>query len=134
MFCTGGIRCERATAHMLEQGFEEVYHLHGGILKYLEQVSEPDSKWDGECFVFDQRVSVKHGLIEGDWDLCYACREPINDGHKASDAFEPGVSCPLCIDQTSDEQKRGYRERQKQQQLAKARNQAHIGVDPRSRS
>jgi len=134
MFCTGGIRCERATAHMLEQGFEEVYHLHGGILKYLEQVSEPESKWDGECFVFDQRVSVKHGLIEGDWDLCYACREPINDGHKASDAFEPGVSCPLCIDKTSDEQKRGYRERQKQQQLAKARNQAHIGVDPRGRT
>ena len=132
MFCTGGIRCERATSYLLEQGFEGVYHLHGGILKYLENIPENKTKWEGECFVFDQRVSVQHGLKEGDWDLCYACREPIDEGHKASSDFELGVSCPLCIDSTTDEQKLGYRERQKQQRLARERNQVHIGANPRS--
>ena len=133
MFCTGGIRCERATAHMLNQGFEEVYHLHGGILKYLETIESDASKWEGDCFVFDQRVSVGHGLVEGDWDICYACREPINAEHKASDGFELGVSCPLCVDTTTSEQKQGYRERHKQQQLARARDEQHIGANPRTR-
>jgi len=131
MFCTGGIRCERATAYMLEQGFEGVYHLHGGILKYLETIPDDQSKWEGECFVFDQRVSVQHGLKEGNWDLCYACREPIDDAHKVSADFELGVSCPLCIHKTTEDQKRGYRERQKQQRLARERNEVHIGANPR---
>jgi UPF0176 protein len=134
MFCTGGIRCERATAFMLNQGFENVYHLHGGILKYLEHIPKSETKWEGDCFVFDQRVSVQHGLKEGNWDLCHACREPIDETHKASADFELGVSCPLCIHKTSEEQKRGYRERQKQQRLARERNQVHIGVNPRSQS
>ena len=128
MFCTGGIRCERATAYMLNQGYEDVFHLHGGILKYLENVPETDSKWDGECFVFDQRTSVKHGLIEGDWDICYACREPINDEHKAHPAYVKGESCPLCIDKTTDEQKAGFRERHQQVKFAVERDEQHIGV------
>ena len=128
MFCTGGIRCERATAYMLNEGFEDVYHLHGGILKYLENVPEPESKWKGECFVFDQRTSVKHGLIEGDWDICYACREPINDEHKASEHYVKGESCPLCVHQTTDEQKRGFRERHNQVKFAIERDEQHIGV------
>jgi UPF0176 protein len=115
---------------MLEQGYGEVYHLHGGILKYLEKVPETQSRWNGECFVFDQRVSVKHGLVEGDYDICYACREPIDDGHKAEPTFDPGVSCPLCVDKTTEEQKRGYRERQKQLQLARERAEQHIGTSP----
>jgi UPF0176 protein len=128
MFCTGGIRCERATAHMLEEGFGEVYHLHGGILKYLENIPESDSMWTGECFVFDQRTAVKHGLVEGDWDICYACREPINDTHKASNAYVKGESCPLCIDKTTDEQKLGFRERHKQVKFAAERDEQHIGT------
>lgn len=131
MFCTGGIRCERATAHMLNEGYDEVYHLHGGILRYLETVHESESKWTGDCFVFDQRVSVSHGLKEGDWDICFACREPIDEQHKSGPGFELGVSCPLCVNKTSDEQKAGYRERHKQQQLARARDEQHIGVNPR---
>lgn len=132
MFCTGGIRCERATAYMLNQGFESVYHLHGGILKYLENIPESESKWDGECFVFDQRTSVKHGLVEGDWDICYACREPINDEHKASEFYVKGESCPLCYHNTTDEQKRGFRERHQQVKFAIERDEQHIGV-PRTR-
>ena len=128
MFCTGGIRCERATSYMLNQGFDEVYHLHGGILKYLENVAEKDSKWTGECFVFDQRTSVKHGLIEGDWDICYACREPINQEHKASEYYVKGESCPLCYHKTTDEQKRGFRERHQQVKFAIERDEQHIGV------
>ncbi len=128
MFCTGGIRCERATSYMLNQGFEEVYHLHGGILKYLENIAEKDSKWTGECFVFDQRTSVKHGLIEGDWDICYACREPINQEHKASEHYVKGESCPLCYHKTTDEQKRGFRERHQQVKFAIERDEQHIGV------
>jgi UPF0176 protein len=127
MYCTGGIRCERGTAHMLEQGFDSVFHLHGGILRYLETVDEADSRWEGECFVFDDRVSIKHGLHQGDHDICHACREPINAAHKASPDFVLGVSCPLCVDRTTDEQKRGYAERQKQIQLAKDRDSSHIG-------
>jgi UPF0176 protein len=121
MFCTGGIRCERATAHLLEQGHENVHHLKGGILKYLETVPESDSTWNGECFVFDQRVSVVHGLTEGTYDLCYACREPIDESDKASPHYIPGVACPNCFDKTTDEQKRNYAERQKQLRLARER-------------
>ena len=128
MFCTGGIRCERATAHMLKEGFEDVFHLHGGILKYLENIPESDSLWKGECFVFDQRTAVKHGLIEGDWDICYACREPINDEHKAAPSYIKGESCPLCVDKTTDEQKQGFRERHKQVKYAADRNEQHIGI------
>ena len=124
MFCTGGIRCERATAHLLNEGYEDVFHLKGGILKYLETVPETDSRWNGECFVFDQRVSVVHGLSQGQYDICYACREPIDDGHKASEQFVPGVSCPLCFDRTTDEQKRNYAERQKQMRLTREREAA----------
>jgi UPF0176 protein len=128
MFCTGGIRCERATAYMLNEGFEEVYHLHGGILKYLENVPKEKSKWNGECFVFDQRTSVKHGLVEGDWDICYACREPINDEHKSSEHYIKGESCPLCVDKTTEAQKRGFRERHNQVKYAVERDEQHIGV------
>lgn len=127
MFCTGGIRCEKATAFMLEQGFDEVYHLEGGILKYLEEVPEEDSLWKGQCFVFDQRVSVGHGLKQGEYDLCHACRMPITDEEKQSDKFEQGVSCPHCFDSLTDEQKARFAERQKQIKLARARGEKHIG-------
>ncbi|MDX1668416.1 MAG: rhodanese-related sulfurtransferase [Limnobacter sp.] len=127
MFCTGGIRCEKATAYVLEQGFDEVYHLEGGILKYLEEVPEEESLWKGQCFVFDQRVSVGHGLQQGNYDLCHACRMPITEEEKQSDQFEQGVSCPHCYDSLTDNQKARFAERQKQIQLAKARNEKHIG-------
>jgi UPF0176 protein len=127
MYCTGGIRCERGTAYMLNQGFEHVFHLHGGILKYLETVDESESTWEGECFVFDERVSIKHGLAIGDHDICHACREPIDENHKASSAFVLGISCPLCVDHTTAEQKRGYAERQRQIRLARAREVSHLG-------
>jgi UPF0176 protein len=96
MFCTGGIRCEKATAYLLKQGFEMVYHLQGGILKYLEEVPEAESLWEGECFVFDERITVKHGLILGSYDLCRACGNPISLADKASAAYQPGISCPYC--------------------------------------
>ena len=127
MFCTGGIRCEKATSLMLEKGFNEVYHLQGGILKYLEKVSENDSLWDGECFVFDQRVAVKHNLIEGDYDQCYACRHPLSPDEMKSKDYKPGISCPYCIDQLSIEKKHSLKERQHQIELAKLRGELHIG-------
>ncbi len=128
MFCTGGIRCEKSTALMRSKGFDEVYHLQGGILKYLETVPEEQSRWQGECFVFDERVSVGHGLEPGKFTLCRSCRDPLGDADRASPQYELGVSCAHCFDQTTDEQKAGYRERQKQVGLASARRQAHIGV------
>ena len=124
MFCTGGIRCEKASSYMLEQGFDEVLHLKGGILKYLETQPEGDSLWKGDCFVFDQRVAVGHGLSETDWDQCFACRMPLSPEQKRSDDYEPGVSCPHCADRPADRQR--YRERQRQMQLAKARGAAHL--------
>ncbi|HEY1057661.1 MAG TPA: rhodanese-related sulfurtransferase [Limnobacter sp.] len=127
MFCTGGIRCEKATAFMLEQGFDEVYHLQGGILKYLEEVPEEESLWKGECFVFDQRVSVTHGLQVGHYDLCHACRMPITDEEKQSDKYIQGVGCPHCYDSLTEDQKQRFGERQKQIRLAQARNERHIG-------
>ena len=128
MFCTGGIRCEKSTAFMRAQGFEEVYHLKGGILKYLETMPEAQSKWQGECFVFDERVSVGHGLHPGDFTLCRSCRDPLSAADRQSPLYEPGVSCAHCHGRTTDEQKQGYRERQRQVELAAARHQSHIGV------
>lgn len=128
MFCTGGIRCEKSTAFMRAKGFDEVYHLEGGILKYLETVPEAQSRWQGECFVFDERVSVGHGLRVGEHSLCRSCRDPLNAQDRASPLYELGVSCAHCHAQTSAAQKAGYRERQRQVELAEARQQAHIGV------
>jgi UPF0176 protein len=126
MFCTGGIRCEKASSYMLEQGFDEVYHLQGGILKYLETVPEAESLWQGECFVFDQRVAVKHGLEVGEYDQCYACRMPLSSDELKSPQYTAGISCPHCYDKTSEEKKAALTERQKQVILAKKRGKAHI--------
>ncbi|WP_036814114.1 rhodanese-related sulfurtransferase [Polaromonas sp. CG_9.11] len=128
MFCTGGIRCEKSTAYMRAQGFEEVYHLEGGILKYLETMPEAQSRWQGECFVFDERVSVGHGLQPGDFTLCRSCRDPLSAADRKSPLYELGVSCAHCQARTTDAQKQGYRERQRQVELAAGRHQAHIGV------
>jgi len=128
MFCTGGIRCEKSTAFLRSQGFEEVYHLEGGILKYLETVPEAESRWEGECFVFDERVSVVHELKSGNYELCRGCRHPISPEDKASELFVLGVSCPHCHDSKTETKKQGLSERQRQIELAKRRNQAHIGA------
>ena len=127
MFCTGGIRCKKASSLMKNEGFKKVYHLKGGILKYFESVSKENSLWDGECFVFDDRVSVKHDLSVGDYDMCHGCRMPITETDKISQKYIQGVSCPNCFDQTTEEQKSRYMSRQKQIDLAKQRNQKHIG-------
>ena len=127
MFCTGGIRCEKASSLMKNEGFKKVYHLKGGILKYFESVSKEKSLWNGECFVFDDRVSVKHDLSVGDFDMCHGCRMPITETDKTSQKYIRGVSCPNCYDQTTNEQKSRYMSRQKQVDLAKQRNQKHIG-------
>lgn len=129
MFCTGGIRCEKSTNYLISQGVEEVYHLKGGILKYLEEVPAEQSTWQGECFVFDGRVSVGHGLKEGPHLLCHACRRPIFPDDKNRPEYEHGVSCHLCINETSDEDKARFRERQKQIRLAEARGERHLHAD-----
>lgn len=129
MFCTGGIRCEKSTNYLLSQGVEEVYHLKGGILKYLEEVPAEQSTWQGECFVFDGRVSVGHGLKEGPHLLCHACRRPILPEDRDRPEYEHGVSCHLCITETSDEDKARFRERQKQIRLAEARGERHLYAD-----
>lgn len=128
MFCTGGIRCEKSTAFMRAEGFDEVYHLQGGILKYLETVPEADSLWQGDCFVFDERVAVGQGLRLSDYELCRACRQPISPADRASSDYEAGVSCAHCHAHTSDERKQGLRERQRQVELAAARQQLHVGA------
>lgn len=133
MFCTGGIRCEKSTSLLVSMGFEDVWHLQGGILNYLEKTPVEQTRWDGECFVFDSRVSVDHHLEKGSYDQCYACRFPIDDAQKASDLYVPGVSCPRCHDAHSDQQKQRFTERQKQISLAKARGEAHIGADAAAR-
>ena len=127
MFCTGGIRCEKASSFMLENGFDDVYHLKGGILKYLETQAEAQSLWEGDCFVFDQRVAVSHGLKESDYDQCFACRRPITEDEKQRPEYEKGVSCHQCHAEMSDTQKAAFAERQKQIQLAKTRGDAHLG-------
>jgi UPF0176 protein len=127
MFCTGGIRCEKSTALLKAQGFEHVFHLEGGILKYLEDVPKEQSRWQGECFVFDERVAVDHDLQRGAYDLCRSCREPIGALEKASPLYAEGVSCPNCHATRSAEEKRRLAERQRQVELAKRRNELHIG-------
>ena len=126
MFCTGGIRCEKSTALLKQSGVKEVYHLEGGILKYLERVPEDESLWSGQCFVFDERVSVGHGLKVGEYALCRACRHPIRAADRESDLYREGVSCPRCHGRTTDEQKARFAERQKQVDLAKARGEQHL--------
>lgn len=128
MFCTGGIRCEKSTAFMRAAGFDEVYHLQGGILKYLETVSERDSLWQGECFVFDERVAVGHGLRPGEYELCRSCRHPLSPQDKLAPLYELGVSCTHCHDHTSETRKQGLRERQRQVEIAAARNRLHVGA------
>lgn len=131
MFCTGGIRCEKSTAYLKEQGFDEVYHLEGGILQYLEDVPKEESLWEGDCFVFDNRVAVNHDLEKSIYDQCYACRLPITAEDKLSVEFEAGVSCPKCAGTHSDDQIARFREREKQVALADARNESHVGSDAR---
>jgi UPF0176 protein len=128
MFCTGGIRCEKSTNFLLGQGIEEVYHLKGGILKYLEEMPQEESLWEGECFVFDGRVSIGHGLAEGPHELCHACRRPILPEDKRRPEYEEGVSCHQCIDEYDEARKERFRERQKQIALAKARGERHFGT------
>ncbi|MCJ2188626.1 oxygen-dependent tRNA uridine(34) hydroxylase TrhO [Novosphingobium beihaiensis] len=128
MFCTGGIRCEKSTAFLKQEGIEEVYHLKGGILKYLETVPEEESLWRGECFVFDERVTIGHGLVEGSYGLCRACRRPVSAEDRASPLYEEGVSCPACHGERTEEQRASYRERHKQAALAAARGEEHIGA------
>ena len=123
MFCTGGIRCEKASSHMVSQGFREVYHLKGGILKYLEEVPANESKWQGECFVFDHRVAVGQGLVPTELEMCHGCRMPLSAEEKKSQFYEAGVSCPKCFATLSEKSKASARERQKQIDLAKKRNQ-----------
>jgi UPF0176 protein len=130
MFCTGGIRCEKSTAFLKAEGIDEVYHLKGGILQYLEDVPAEDSLWQGECFVFDQRVTVTHDLTPGSNELCHACRRPVNEADRASPLYAEGVSCPACYAERTDEQRAGYAERHRQTQLAAARGQGHVGVKP----
>ena len=127
MFCTGGIRCEKATSYVKALGIDNVYHLQGGILKYLETVPEEDSLWEGECFVFDDRVSVGHGLTRGDYQLCHGCRQPIGPEDRTHPKYEEGVSCPACADEHSAKKRAALRERQKQVRLAAARGETHIG-------
>lgn len=127
MFCTGGIRCEKSTAYLKQQGFDEVYHLEGGILKYLEEVLEEKTMWEGECFVFDNRVSVDHQLEKGNYDQCYACRMPITEDDKQHEHYSQGISCHHCFDKTDAAQKQRYIERQHQIDLAKQRGEEHIG-------
>lgn len=128
MFCTGGIRCEKSTALLRARGFEEVYHLQGGILKYLETVPAEESRWQGECFVFDERVAVGQGLAPGSHELCRSCRRPLGPQDMASPLFVRGVSCPHCHDQTDETRERNLMERQRQVELARERQQAHIGA------
>ena len=139
MFCTGGIRCEKSTAYLRQQGFDEVYHLKGGILKYLELVPESESKWQGECFVFDNRVTVNHKLEQGAYDQCHACRMPITEQDKESEYYQKGISCHHCCDKHTPDQVKRYAERERQIELAKQCGETHIGqpmqdiIDPRRR-
>lgn len=127
MFCTGGIRCEKSTNYLLAQGVEDVFHLKGGILKYLENIPQEQSSWEGECFVFDGRVSVGHGLVEGQHSLCYACRRPLAPEDLRKAAFEKGVQCHQCADEYTDADRTRFRERQKQVGLSLARGEQHVG-------
>ncbi len=127
MFCTGGIRCEKASSYLLAQGFEEVYHLKGGILKYLEEVPEEKSAWKGECYVFDNRVAVDHRLAPGSYELCYACRRPVSEQEKTSPHYRYGISCSRCIHEFTDADRERFAERMRQIELAERKRQRHIG-------
>ena len=129
MFCTGGIRCEKASAYLIAQGFEEVCQLDGGILNYLETVSSDKSLWEGECFVFDHRVAVNEELEKGNYELCYGCGQPLSPEERQSEKYEAGVSCPYCYDHLTQQQRDRFWERRRQQELAKQRNQKHIGAE-----
>lgn len=131
MFCTGGIRCEKSTAFLKEQGFDEVYHLKGGVLKYLEETPKDNSLWQGECFVFDERVTVDHDLQPGSFDQCHACRRPISAEDKQSAHYQRGVSCPKCVGEYSVDQRSRFAERQRQIDLARTRGEQHMGMNPR---
>lgn len=133
MFCTGGIRCEKASAFMLGEGFEEVYHLQGGILKYLEEIPQQESTWEGECFVFDNRVAVNHDLEKGQYDQCYGCRHPITEQDKQSEKYQKGICCPRCFDSLTPDQLERFAERQKQIELAEQRGEVHVGAQPPER-
>ena len=128
MFCTGGIRCEKAASYLLERGFKRVYQLEGGVLSYLERVSREQSLWEGECFVFDDRTSVDHDLAEGTWSTCRNCREPVSAEDRRSEGFREGVSCPRCHARLTPERVSSLEERQKQMRLARERNQKHLGA------
>ena len=128
MFCTGGIRCEKSTAFLKSEGVEAVHHLKGGILKYLETVPETESLWRGECFVFDERVAVGHGLAPGSHELCRACRRPVGREGRASPLFEAGASCAACHAERTEEDRESYRERHRQEALAAARGRSHVGA------
>jgi UPF0176 protein len=121
MFCTGGIRCEKSTNYLLGQGVTDVFHLKGGILKYLEEVPKEDSLWQGECFVFDQRVSVGHGLVPGDYKTCHACRRPLSADDKLRPEYERGAACHRCIGEHTEADRDRFRERQRQSDLARIR-------------
>lgn len=127
MFCTGGIRCEKSTAYLKSVGFDEVYHLDGGILQYLEDVPKDESLWQGECFVFDDRVTVNHQLQRGHYDQCHACRMPITEEDKHSAHYVQGISCPHCFEQLTEKRRRRFSEREKQSKLAHGRGESHIG-------
>ena len=133
MYCTGGIRCEKATAYLLNKGFNEVYHLRGGILKYLETVEPQDSLWQGECFVFDERVAVDHQLNKGSYEQCYACRQPLSKQDLQSPHYQRGISCPHCYDTLTAEKRASVTERQYQIELARQRNRQHLGVSQRNK-
>ena len=128
MFCTGGIRCEKASSLMKAKGFKNIYHLQGGILNYLEKIDEENSLWNGECFVFDDRVALNHNLEVGSYDMCHGCRMPITDKDKLEEEYVTGVSCPNCFNTKTPDQKKRYADRQKQIDLAKLRNEKHIGA------
>ena len=127
MFCTGGIRCEKSTAYLLQQGFENVHHLQGGILRYLEEIPEARSSWQGECYVFDQRVSVNHQLQPGSYSLCHACGLPVSPAQRLEPSYREGISCPHCIDRFSEVDRERFAERQRQMHLARERGQQHLG-------
>jgi len=132
IFCTGGIRCEKASSFMIGEGFTNVYHLKGGILKYLEEVPSEESTWEGECFVFDNRTSVDHDLENGVYDLCHNCRFPVSPEDMKSEYYEKGISCPKCYNTISESRRKSLEERNKQIRLAKQRNQQHLGVDQKT--
>ena len=133
MFCTGGIRCEKSTSLLVSKGFDDVWHLKGGILNYLEQTPEASTRWEGECFVFDGRVAVNHQLEKGQYDQCFACRFPLDDAQKESPQYVPGVSCPRCHDAHSADQKKRFSERQRQMALSRQRGEVHLGATPPAR-